>query len=114
MADQASLTRSATPAPRWAHLVAIFFGAGLGRPGPGTWGSAATVLLWSAIAHFTAAPYQLYTILALMTIITTFVATPLQRLFERRLNRSGSKFGPRGEEPRSDVSRGARSSAARR
>lgn len=34
-----------------------------------------------------------------MTIITTFVATPLQRLFERRLARSGSKFGPTGEEP---------------
>jgi Kef-type K+ transport system membrane component KefB len=42
---------------------------------------------------------KLYTILALMTIITTFVATPLQRLFERRLQKSGSKFGPAGEEP---------------
>src|SRR5690242_11704345 len=46
---------------------------------------------------------KLYTILALMTIITTFVATPLQRLFERRLERSGSKFGPAGEEPRGEV-----------
>ncbi|MBB2991421.1 Kef-type K+ transport system membrane component KefB [Mycolicibacterium iranicum] len=42
---------------------------------------------------------KLYTILALMTIVTTFVATPLQRLFERRLQRSGAKFGPAGEEP---------------
>jgi Kef-type K+ transport system membrane component KefB len=42
---------------------------------------------------------RLYTILALMTIITTFVATPLQRLFERRLQRTGAKFGPAGEEP---------------
>ena len=33
-----------------------------------------------------------------MTIITTFVATPLQRLFERRLAKSGSKFGPAGQE----------------
>jgi Kef-type K+ transport system membrane component KefB len=41
---------------------------------------------------------KLYTILALMTIITTFVATPLQRLFERRLQKSGLKFGPAGEE----------------
>jgi hypothetical protein len=32
------------------------------------------------------------------------VATPLQRLFERRLNKSGSKFGPTGEEPHGDVS----------
>ena len=39
------------PAPAWATLVATFFGIGRMRPGPGTWGSAATVLLWSAIAH---------------------------------------------------------------
>jgi Kef-type K+ transport system membrane component KefB len=47
---------------------------------------------------------KLYTILALMTIITTFVATPLQRLFERRLQKSGSKFGPTGEEPLAQAS----------
>jgi Kef-type K+ transport system membrane component KefB len=46
---------------------------------------------------------KLYTILALMTIVTTLAATPLQRLFERRLNRSGSKFGPAGEEAIVDV-----------
>src|SRR5579864_8716421 len=33
-------------APLWAKLVATFFGVGLLRPGPGSWGSAATVLLW--------------------------------------------------------------------
>lgn len=42
---------------------------------------------------------KLYTILAVMTIITTFVATPLQRLFERRLARTGAKFGPEGRNP---------------
>jgi Kef-type K+ transport system membrane component KefB len=47
---------------------------------------------------------KLYTILALMTIITTLLATPLQRLFERRLNKSGCKFGPNGEEPLDDAS----------
>jgi len=31
--------------------VATFFGIGRLHPGPGTWGSAATVLLWSAIAY---------------------------------------------------------------
>ena len=40
-----------TPTPRWATLVATFFGIGRLHPGPGTWGSAATVLLWSAIAY---------------------------------------------------------------
>ncbi|HEX3894168.1 MAG TPA: phosphatidylglycerophosphatase A [Terracidiphilus sp.] len=32
----------------WAWTVATFFGAGLGKPGPGTWGSIAAVLLWAA------------------------------------------------------------------
>src|SRR5271168_972332 len=34
----------------WAWTVATFFGAGFGKPGPGTWGSAAAVLLWTAAA----------------------------------------------------------------
>jgi phosphatidylglycerophosphatase A len=38
--------------PLWATLIATFFGVGRLRPGPGTWGSAATVLLWTALAHW--------------------------------------------------------------
>src|SRR5882757_8177088 len=34
----------------WAWTVATLFGAGFGKPGPGTWGSAAAVLLWAAAA----------------------------------------------------------------
>ncbi len=34
----------------WAWTVATFFGAGFGKPGPGTWGSVAAVLLWAACA----------------------------------------------------------------
>jgi phosphatidylglycerophosphatase A len=86
MADQASLTRSATPTPRWAHLVAIFFGAGLGKPGPGTWGSAATVLLWSLIAHFTPGPYQLYLIIAL-TVLSVAIGIPAATLEARGCGR---------------------------
>ncbi|MGA8764774.1 MAG: phosphatidylglycerophosphatase A [Candidatus Sulfotelmatobacter sp.] len=37
--------------PGWATVVATFFGIGRLRPGPGTWASAATVLLWAALAH---------------------------------------------------------------
>ncbi|MGA8151058.1 MAG: phosphatidylglycerophosphatase A [Terriglobales bacterium] len=33
-------------APLWAKLVATFLGIGLLRPGPGSWGSAATILIW--------------------------------------------------------------------
>jgi phosphatidylglycerophosphatase A len=35
---------------RWAFLTATFFGAGSIKPGPGTWGSMAAVLLWAAAA----------------------------------------------------------------
>jgi len=42
---------SQSGAPIWATLIATFFGIGRLHPGPGTWGSAATVLLWAALAH---------------------------------------------------------------
>lgn len=42
---KSSLARTST-APLWASLVATFFGTGRLKPGPGTWGSVATVLLW--------------------------------------------------------------------
>lgn len=32
-------------------MVATFFGIGRLRPGPGTWGSATTVILWWLVAH---------------------------------------------------------------
>jgi len=41
---ESSANRSA---PLWATLVATFFGAGRLKPGPGTWGSLATVILWA-------------------------------------------------------------------
>jgi len=34
----------------WAWTIATFFGAGLGKPGPGTWGSVAAVLIWTGTA----------------------------------------------------------------
>src|SRR5579863_538484 len=44
--------------PLWATVVATFFGIGRLRPGPGSWGSAATVLLWSAVAYGLAPPLR--------------------------------------------------------
>ena len=38
--------------PLWARLVATFFGIGRLKPGPGTWGSLATVLLWWGVSRF--------------------------------------------------------------
>jgi len=36
----------------WAWTVATFFGAGLGKPGPGTWGSIAATLIWAGTDYF--------------------------------------------------------------
>ena len=41
-----------TKAPLWASLIATFFGTGYMRPGPGTWGSAATVLCWWLLSRW--------------------------------------------------------------
>ena len=38
-------------APLWATAIATLLGIGRMRPGPGTWGSAVTVVLWAAISH---------------------------------------------------------------
>lgn len=35
-----------------AHTLALFFGAGCLRPGPGTWGTLAGVLVWSVLVPF--------------------------------------------------------------
>ncbi len=42
----------------WATLVATLFGVGRLRPGPGTWGSATTVLLWWLVARWIAPARQ--------------------------------------------------------
>jgi phosphatidylglycerophosphatase A len=56
----------------WAWAVGTFFGAGLLRPGPGTYGSVAAVLLWYAAAHLLH-PGQIP--LAVGTAIAALIAT---------------------------------------
>jgi phosphatidylglycerophosphatase A len=70
MADSAALR-----APVWATLTASFFGVGHMHPGPGTWASAASMLLWAALAH--ALPYPLRTpILIGLAVVVTLVGIP--------------------------------------
>lgn len=52
------ISSSRPRAPLWAKLVATFFGAGLLHPGPGSWGSAATVLLWWLLSHWISPNWQ--------------------------------------------------------
>src|SRR5271156_4783755 len=57
------------PTPPWATLIATFFGIGRLRPGPGTWGSAATVLLWAALAYGLAPALRTPVALALAVLV---------------------------------------------
>jgi phosphatidylglycerophosphatase A len=47
-----STERAVQKAPSWAWVVGTFLGTGFGRPGPGTWASVATTLLWGGLARY--------------------------------------------------------------
>ncbi|MGC2474568.1 MAG: phosphatidylglycerophosphatase A [Candidatus Sulfotelmatobacter sp.] len=57
-------------APLWAELIATFFRVGYFRPGPGTWGSAAAMLLWAAIAHQLAEAARRPAVIFLAVLVT--------------------------------------------
>ena len=73
----------------WAWAVGTFFGAGLLRPGPGTWGSAAAALLWLGAAkglHLAPVPLAGLTLAAAMCALAIGVpaATRVERESERQ------------------------------
>jgi phosphatidylglycerophosphatase A len=64
--------------------VATFFGVGRMRPGPGTWASATTVLLWAAASHSLAPAWRTSAAIALALAITSIgipAATRVARSF---------------------------------
>lgn len=69
-ADPGTATRESAPAPLWATLVATFFGAGRVRPGPGTWGSAATVILWWLLTRWIPPTSQTAAAVGLASFVT--------------------------------------------
>jgi phosphatidylglycerophosphatase A len=64
----AGLSRPADPF--WATLIATFFGIGKLHPGPGTWGSAATVLLWAGLSYELSPTLRTPVIVALAILVT--------------------------------------------
>ena len=81
------------PKTHWAWALATFFGAGYLKPGPGTYGSAAAVLLWYAAAHIfapSAATLAIATTLA--AIIITAIGIPASTIVAREASRKDPGF----------------------
>ena len=69
-------------APLWATLVATFFGAGRLRPGPGTWGSAAAVVIWAAVSRWIPSQAQ-WVVLVSLAVLAIAVGIPAATRFAR-------------------------------
>ena len=77
----------------WAWIVATFFGAGLGKPGPGTWGSVATVILWSAVARgLHPSTAALYWFTAALILVATVLGIPAATIAARESGRKDPGF----------------------
>lgn len=63
-------TAASRRGPLWATLVATFLGIGRVRPGPGTWASSVTVLLWAAVARELSPGVRVPTLIALALTVT--------------------------------------------
>jgi phosphatidylglycerophosphatase A len=81
------------PTKWWAWTIATFFGAGRCKPGPGTWGSIAAVLLWAAFAWL-AHPSPLTLLFALLggIAVTLVFGVPAATIVERESGRHDPGF----------------------
>jgi phosphatidylglycerophosphatase A len=72
----------------WAWAVGTFFGAGLLKPGPGTYGSIAAVLLWFGASHLLhPAPAALAIGTAIAALAATFIGIPAATIVARESGR---------------------------
>ncbi len=78
---------------RWAWLLATWFGAGRMKPGPGTYGSMAAVLLWYAAAHlFHPGRPALAIETAVAALLITLVGIPASTIVARESGREDPGF----------------------
>ena len=88
MAHQKQVPMTSFPTQRthWAWIVGTFFGAGLLKPGPGTYGSVAALVLWFLAAHiFTPTHLALWT--AVAALAATFIGIPAATIVARESGR---------------------------
>ncbi len=77
----------------WAWTVATFFGAGLGKPGPGTWGSVGAVLAW-ALYNFAVrpSPQGLLVALGVGIVLSVALGVPAATIAARESGRHDPGF----------------------
>ncbi|MBV8207959.1 MAG: phosphatidylglycerophosphatase A [Acidobacteria bacterium] len=68
-------TPAAAPPKNWAWAVSTLGGIGRLRPGPGTWASAVTVLLWYFAGHAIPRPWQI-TVAIAWALAATAIGIP--------------------------------------
>lgn len=77
----------------WAWTLATFFGAGLLKPGPGTYGSIAAMLLWYAAAHLLMPSFRQLAIgTALAALIITIMGVRASTIVARESGRKDPGF----------------------
>jgi phosphatidylglycerophosphatase A len=77
----------------WAWAVATFFGAGLLKPGPGTWGSLAAAAIWYGVLR-AAHPGHLAAVVATLAgvLVATAIGIPAATIAEREAGRTDPGF----------------------
>jgi phosphatidylglycerophosphatase A len=84
---------SANKRTRWAWALATWFGAGYLKPGPGTYGSVAAVILWFLAAHIfpcSSTTLSLATLVAALVI--TLIGIPASTIVARESGRKDPGF----------------------
>ena len=77
----------------WAWMVATFFGAGWLKPGPGTYGSVAAVLLWWGAAHLWRSGVVALAVGTLVAaIVATLIGIPAATIVAREAGREDPGF----------------------
>jgi len=70
---------------RWAWVVGTFFGVGYMKPGPGTYASVATVLIWWVAAHaFHVGLHNLSALTFLAMVVVTTVGIPASTIVAKQ------------------------------
>ncbi len=76
---------------RFSWLIATFFGIGHLKPGPGTWASAVTVILWWAVAQALPAAWLL-PLAILVSVAVTLIGIPPSTVVARESGREDPGF----------------------